>query len=495
MKKNLLLAILCLLASSTYLSAQPYYLRGEASPCDWGNSSAACQLQDPDADGIFEITINFGASAIGRKEFKIYNAGSDSWHPGSANSWFNHQGGTVKFRFNPANNQVEAIESTPFSICAPGEFSGWNNAAPMVNAGGGQWCYTVPTAGTYQWKPTYCGAWDSWQPSNGERSVNSNNWSVTTTSNNQQFCVTYDANTGRVVPPAPPTGYYLKGTAGPCDWNNLSPGCELKDPDGDGVYELTVNYGTSPIGRQEFKIYHAATDTWYPSGGNSWYYHQGGSVTFRFFSTTGEVRAIDGFTPSICAPGQFSGWNNTTAMEDKGYGIWCYKVPSPGTYEWKPVVCGTFDSWQPTGGSRNVGSDNWTVTTTAPNEEICVTYTLATGKVAAGAITAVPTMTEWGLFILCLLMLNAGIVTLRQRQLSLAGAQNAPFSLRQLPMDRTIFIRCLLLTAGAFALLFAAAVAFGGYEMTSADVPGSLLSMPLIAYLAMLLYGGNKSES
>lgn len=494
MKKNVLLLTLFTLGLALTSVAQPFYLRSEVSPCDFGNSNASCELTDPDMDGIYELTYDFGAAPIGRKTFKIYNAGADAWYPGGDNMWFNHGGGTVTFRFNTADSEVYAAESTGFSICAPGEFSGWNNAEPMVDNGGGEWCYTVPNAGTYQWKPTYCGSWDSWQPTDGERAINSSNWSVTTTSNNQQFCVQYDAASGRVLPPAPPSGYYLKGTAGPCDWNNLSPGCQLEDPDGDGIFELTVDYGATPIGRQEFKIYHVNTDTYYPGGGNSWYIHQGGPVTFRFYSATGETEVVDGQTPSICAPGEFSGWNPNTAMTDMGYGIWCYAIPNPGTYQWKPTVCGGFDSWEPSSGERNVNAANWSITTTTPNEQVCVTYFPQTGQVEAGAITQVPTMTEWGLFIFCLLMLTAGMVTLRQRRLVLAGSQNVSFSLRRLPFDRAFFTKAMAVTGLVFAVIFSAAIVFFGYEMTNADVPGSLISIPLLAYLVMLIRGGQTGE-
>ena len=476
------------LSFAVITEAQPFYLRGEASPCDWGNSSPSCQLTDPDNDGVFTLNIDFGASAIGRKEFKIYNAANDSWWPGN-NAWFNHQGGSVTFRFNTANNQVEATEGTALSICAPGSFSGWNNATAMTDMGGGTWCYTIPAAGSYEWKPTNCGTWDSWQPTSGERSVNSSNWAVTTTSANEQVCVTYDPATGRVTPPAPIVGYYLRGSAGPCGWNNVSGGCQLMDPDGNGVYELTIDLGPSPIGRQEFKIYHAATDSWYPGGSNSWYIHQGGAVTFRFFSATGETEVVDGLAPSICAPGDFSGWNNSASMTDKGYGIWCYKVPTPGTYSWKPTVCGSWDSWQPGSGERSTGSDNWSVTTTTADEEICVTYFPATGQVAAGAITAVPTLSEWGLILFCLVMFIAGLVTIRQRKLVMAGTQDSSFSFHNLPFDRAFFTRALLVTGLMTVAVFMAAIVFFGYEITTADLPGSLLAIPLVAYLAGLLRG------
>jgi hypothetical protein len=489
--KNVLLTTAFFIGLTISMSAQPYYLRGEASPCDWGNSSAACQLLDPQNDGIFELTYNFGAAPIGRKEFKIYNAGNNTWWPGGSNAWFNHQGGSVTFRFNSTNNQIEAVEGSTFSICAPGEFSAWNNSTPMVNNGGGQWCYTIPTAGSYQWKPVYCGSFDSWEPTTGERNVNSSNWLVTTTSNNQQFCVTYNAATGKIIPPAPPTGIYLRGTGAPCDWNNVSPGCELKDPDGNGVFELVIDFGSTPIGRQEFKIYNAATNTWYPAGGNSWYLDLGGPVTFRYYSATQETEVVDGFTPTICSPGEFSNWNNADPMTHQGYGIWCRTIPTPGTYQWKPTVCGSWDSWQMSSGERSSNSDNWSITTTTPNQQVCVTYFPSSGQVVPGAITQIPTMTEWGLFLLCLIMLIVGIVTLRQRKLVLAGTQTASFSFRSLPFDKAIFTKAMLIVGIGLVVIFSVAVYFG-YELTNADIPGSLVSLPLLSYLVMLLTSDEK---
>lgn len=493
MKKTGLLYLLFFLGLSMAANAQTFYLRSQASACDFGNTNASCQLTDPDMNGVYELSYDFGAAPIGRQEFKIYNSDNDTWYPPNANSWFVHSGGSVTFRINTANFQVEAVDGLSAPLCAPGDFNGFNpnsSASAMVNTGGTNWCYTVPNAGTYSWKPTVCGGFDSWQPGNGERDVNSANWSITTMSDNEQFCVTYDPATGRVTYANPPTGIYLRGSQGfPCDFGNTNASCELEDPDGDGVYELTYDFGSTPIGRQEFKIYNAATDTWYPGGPNAWYNHQGGSVAFRFDSNTGEVEAAeDGFFPALCAPGQYNGFDNSVPMTPMGNGIWCYNVDVAGTYEWKPVVCGSFDSWQQTGGERSVNSGNWQFTTTTNNEQICVAYDLATGRVGYTAVPSnIPTMSEWGVMILALLMLIFGAVVVRQRKLALAGTQNSSFSWRSLPFDRAFFPKALLFAGLALVAVFAVAVTFFGYEMTSADVPGSLVALPLLAYLATLL--------
>jgi hypothetical protein len=494
MKKNLLLS-LSLVLGVALLQAQPFYLRSTTGQCDFGNSNASCELSDV-GGGVYELVTDFGGGAVGFNEFKIYDAGADAWYPGGANAWFNHLGGNVTFRFNTGTQQVEAAESVLFDICAPGELAvpNWtNNIPPMVDMGGGQWCYTIANAGSYQWKPTNCGTWGSWEPSTGERSMNSSNFFIQTNAANEQVCVTYDANTGRVSSSTPPpTGYYLRGTAGPCGWNDVSPQCELTDPDNDGIYELSFDFGATPIGRQEFKIYHAATGNYYPGGDNAWYDHQGGAVTFRFNSNTNQVQATEGYGLTICAPGAFSGWDNSASMVNNGGNLFCYVIPNAGTYEWKPTFCGRWDSWQPGSGERSTNAGNWSITTTQPNTEFCVTYDVATGQVSEAQVFAVPTMGQWAMIIFTLLMVAMGMVIVRQNQMTLAGAgtQGFNFSLRQLPFDKAVFNKALMLCGLVMVALFAVAITFFGYEMTSADVPGSLLSLPLAAYIVVLLKKG-----
>jgi hypothetical protein len=142
-------------------------------------------------------------------------------------------------------------------------------------------------------------------------------------------------------------------------------------------------------------------------------------------------------------------------------------------------------------GERSSNSDNWSITTTTPNQQVCVTYFPSSGQVVPGAITQIPTMTEWGLFLLCLIMLIVGIVTLRQRKLVLAGTQTASFSFRSLPFDKAIFTKAMLIVGIGLVVIFSVAVYFG-YELTNADIPGSLVSLPLLSYLVMLLTSDEK---
>ena len=267
MKKNFSLVTLLLLCFSATVFAQPFYLRGSEAACGWGNSDAACELTDLDADGVFTLVKNYGTTPVGRQEFKVYDAGTDTWHPNGANAWFDHKGGSVTFRIKASNGEVEAKDGI-LTVCAPGEFSGWDNATAMVKTGN-VFCYTIPTPGTYQWKPTFCGSWDSWQPCNGERSKDSGNWYATTIAANEQICVTYNPTTGRVTQNAKLTLTNTKvdvkcqgaatgsinlsvvGSAAPYQylWSN---GATDEDPTGlaAGVYSVTVNKaGFCPVSR------------------------------------------------------------------------------------------------------------------------------------------------------------------------------------------------------------------------------------------------------
>jgi Secretion system C-terminal sorting domain len=199
--------VLSLLFCSFMATAQTYYLRGSEATCPWsGNFTSQCQLTDADADGVYELVLPLSAAA-GAQEFKVYNQTADAWAPGGANAWYEHTGGSLTFKFRTADMSVEVADG-PQSMCAPGEFTGWDNAAPMVNVSGNIWCYTIATPGTYIWKPTECGSWRSFLPTNGERSMDSPNWSVTTSVANEKVCVEYNPLTGRALladAPAPPT--------------------------------------------------------------------------------------------------------------------------------------------------------------------------------------------------------------------------------------------------------------------------------------------------
>ena len=73
-------------------------------------------------------------------------------------------------------------------------------------------------------------------------------------------------------------------------------------------------------------------------------------------------------------------------MTNIGSNTWCYTITTPGTYDWKPVLCGSWYSWNSTDYARNVNATDWSVTTTVPNSQVCVTYAPLTGLLSMGVI-------------------------------------------------------------------------------------------------------------
>ena len=100
---------------------------------------------------------------------------------------------------------------------------------------------------------------------------------------------------------------------------------------------------------------------------------------------------------------------------------------------------------------------------------------------------SIPTMSEWGLILFALILFTMVVVFGTQQQQSLAlsgmGKDKTATTRQGLPFDKAVYFKVLPLVYLAFALLFATASLVFGYEMTSADLPGSLLSGGVIAYL------------
>ena len=106
------------------------------------------------------------------------------------------------------------------------------------------------------------------------------------------------------------------------------------------------------------------------------------------------------------------------------------------------------------------------------------------------ACKQIPTLGQWGLILLSLLILTFGVVALRRHEpvLAMAGQGSSSASNnRSLPFNKAAFGKMLVAVMLGLAATFAVAIAFFGYEMTTADVPGSLVTGPLLAYLLHLL--------
>jgi hypothetical protein len=183
--------------------------------------------------------------------------------------------------------------------------------------------------------------------------------------------------------------YYVAGSMD--GW--AGPNSYLMTDLGGGIYQRIFT-GLTP-GRYEFKV----TDgTWgwnYP-GANSWLYTDGsGNVTITYdvntyadgWSATSQRIGLNVDPGSWTAAGDFQGWNNAAGnMVPLGGGIYECTVSTVGTWNWKPVVTGSWDSisWD----NRSVGTANWVVTVN-PGEEAHL-YVDALKGVAKVDIVAVP---------------------------------------------------------------------------------------------------------
>lgn len=169
---------------------------------------------------------------------------------------------------------------------------------------------------------------------------------------------------------------------------------------GDGIYSRLISIDTP--GRHEFKV---TVDDWsvnHPSS-NCWFYTTtpNQSILFTFdtnsysdgwLPSTNIVNVTDQLPPTanIVAVGDHNGWNNAgpEVMYDDGTNgdplandnIYAYYlvVATPGTYNWKPTLTGTWDAWG--SDNRQVNSTNISYTTTSPNQNIFFYVDLNTGR-------------------------------------------------------------------------------------------------------------------
>ena len=105
-------------------------------------------------------------------------------------------------------------------------------------------------------------------------------------------------------------------------------------------------------------------------------------------------------------------------------------------------------------------------------------------------------MSEWGLILFALIIFSMAVVFGTKQQQALAmgtagGNMAAPSP--SLPFDKALFLKVLPTVYLAFAVVFATLTLFG-YELTNADIPGSLLAGGLIAYLVQFVMKSKSSQ-
>jgi hypothetical protein len=185
------------------------------------------------------------------------------------------------------------------------------------------------------------------------------------------------------------TPYYIAG-----DWNGWNAAGSVMTEVSSGVWQVALT-GVG-AGRHEFKITEGDWSWNYP-GPNSWLYTADGTITITYdVNTYG-----DGFSPTAqrigesndpgfwTAVGDFQGWNNadpTTSMTPLGGGLYEYVLTTVGSWSWKAVVTGSWDSisWD----NRSVGTANWAFTINAGQEADL--YVNALTGVASVAIVPEP---------------------------------------------------------------------------------------------------------
>lgn len=109
--------------------------------------------------------------------------------------------------------------------------------------------------------------------------------------------------------------------------------------------------------------------------------------------------------------------------------------------------------------------------------------------------TGIPTMSEWGLILLTLIIFTLSVVFGTQHQRAMAMPSGSAYADRprnKLPFDSKAFFSVLPVVYLAIAAIFTIAITVFGYELTNADVPGALMSGAILAYLVHFVKGGAK---
>ena len=109
----------------------------------------------------------------------------------------------------------------------------------------------------------------------------------------------------------------------------------------------------------------------------------------------------------------------------------------------------------------------------------------------------IPTMSEWGLIIFGLIIFTLSLVfgLQFQRSMSLATSGQASGAGRaKLPFSQELFFKVLPYVYLTIAAIFVFAIVVSGYELTNADIPGSIIAGGIVAYLLHFVLMNSKDS-
>lgn len=108
------------------------------------------------------------------------------------------------------------------------------------------------------------------------------------------------------------------------------------------------------------------------------------------------------------------------------------------------------------------------------------------GNVVVGGVQGIPTMSEWGLIILCMLMLTIGLIYTLEGKVVFAGTQVSVQSAYQnFPFEQKTFTKGLKI-GGAVLLGMGLLYWVIGDEFTAVDLIGFLIIFPIFSYMIHL---------
>ena len=232
-------------------------------------------------------------------------------------------------------------------------------------------------------------------------------------------------------------------------------------------------------------------------GGISW---QGGNL--NLINTLVAGNSVNtGLGPNIYANVGSGTFNETTSLVESctdGSGT-CPSFTFTTANLGAAVTCNGHTYFEPQTGSDALDNGTAPGSLGIPSLDICDSIRVAPHDIGsydkegvAFLPGPIPTLSEWAMIILALLMGVMATFALKARMqpaIAGVGAGNGPIiplKLRAIPFDKKLYAKVLALTLGAMIAIFAISILAFGYELTNADLPGTLIATPITAYMIHL---------